>query len=65
MVSTGKTGFAHKAMLYAGQVLAATAFDLMTDPAILAEARAEFAVTAAEGYDCPLEPDLVAEPAAV
>ena len=65
MVSTGKTGFAHKAMLYAGQVLAATAFDLMTDPAILAEARAEFAVTAAEGYDCPLEPDLLAEPAAV
>jgi len=65
MVSTGKTSLAHKAMLYAGAVLAGTAADLMTDPAILAEARAEFAVTAAEGYDCPLEPELVAEPAAV
>ena len=65
MVSTGKTSFAHKAMLYAGMVLAGTAVDLMTNPAILADARAEFAVTAAEGYDCPLEPDLVAEPAAI
>ena len=65
MVSTGKTGFAHEAMLYAGCVLAMTAYDLMTDPSILVEARAEFDVTAAGGYDCPLEPDLVAEPAAV
>ena len=65
MVSTGKTPFAHKAMLYAGQVLAMTAFDLMTEPSILEEAKAEFSVTAAAGYDCPLEPDLVAEPAAV
>ena len=65
MVSTGKTGFAHEAMLYAGCVLAMTAYDLMTEPDILTEARAEFNVTAAGGYDCPLEPDLVAEPAAV
>ena len=65
MVSTGKTSLAHKAMLYAGQVLAGTAADLMTDPAILEQAKAEFAVTASDGYDCPLEPDLVAEPAAV
>ena len=65
MVSTGKTRFAHEAMLYAGTVLAMTAFDLMTDPAILQEAKAEFAVTAAAGYDCPLEPDLVAQPAAI
>ena len=42
-----------------------TAADLMTNPAILADAHAEFAITAAEGYDCPLEPDLVAEPAAI
>ena len=65
MVSTGKTSFAHKAMLYAGQVLAGTACDLMTDPSILEKARAEFEDTAAGGYDCPLEPDLVAKPAAV
>ena len=65
MVSTGKTSLAYKAMLYAGEVLAGTAYDLMTDPEILDHARAEFDVTAAEGYDCPLEPDLVAKPAAI
>ena len=65
MVSIGATSLAHKAMLYAGCVLAGTAADLMRKPELLAEARAEFAVTAAAGYDCPLEPDLVAEPAAV
>ena len=65
MVSTGKTSFAHKAMLYAGMVLAGTAADLMTSPDILTDAREEFKETAASGYDCPLEPDLVAEPAAI
>ena len=65
MVATGKTSFAHKAMLYAGMVLAGTAADLMTSPDILTDAREEFYETAASGYDCPLEPDLVAEPAAV
>ena len=64
MVSTGKTSFAHKAMLYAGMVLAGTAADLMTSPDILTDAREEFKETAASGYDCPLESDLVAEPAA-
>ena len=62
MVATGKTSFAHKAMLYAGMVLAGTAVDLMTNPAILKDARAEFAVTAAEGYDCPLDNKVVAGP---
>jgi aminobenzoyl-glutamate utilization protein B len=65
MVATGKTSFAHKAMLYAGMVLAGTAADLMTSPDILTDAREEFHETAASGYDCPLEPDLVAEPAAI
>lgn len=65
MVSIGRTSLAHKAMLYAGQVLAGTAADLMINPELLKQAREEFNVTAAEGYDCPLEPDLVAEAAAV
>ena len=34
----------------------------MERPEILADARAEFAVTAAEGYDCPLENYVVAGP---
>ena len=49
-------------MLYAGKVLAGTAADLMEDPQLLAQARAEFAEMAADGYDCPLEPDLKAKP---
>ncbi len=65
IVAQGKSPMAHKATLYAGQVLAGAAAELMTNPEILAKARAEFAVTAADGYDCPLEPDVVAEPAAV
>ena len=59
IVSCGKSGLAHKGMLFAGKVLAATAIDLMTDPALLAAAKAEFAERAASGYVCPIEPDAV------
>jgi len=62
IVSAGKTGLAHKGMLYAAKVLAGAAWDLMTQPAILEEAKAEFAITAAAGYDCPLGPEVVAAP---
>ncbi len=65
VVSLAKTPLAQKAMLYAGAVLAGAAAELMTNPEILAKARAEFAVTAEAGYDCPLEPDTIAQPAAV
>ncbi len=65
IVSMAKSPMAHKATLYAGRVLATATAELMTNPEILAQAKAEFAVTAADGYDCPLEPDVVAEPAAV
>ena len=61
-VSAGKTSLAHKGMLLASKVLAATAADLMTDPDILKEARDEFRITAAEGYDCPIGPDVAANP---
>ena len=61
-VSLGKTTIGYKGMLYAGKVLAGTAADLMEDPQLLAQARAEFAEMAADGYDCPLEPDLKAKP---
>ncbi len=37
----------------------------MTDPDLLNKAKAEFADTAAEGYDCPLEKDLIAGPQAL
>ena len=59
IVACGKSGMAHKGMLYAAKVLAATAIDLFEDEALLAAAKAEFAERAAEGYTCPIEPDAV------
>jgi len=59
IVACGKSGLAHKGMLLAGKVLAATAIDLLTGPKLLAAARAEFQQRAAEGYVCPIEPDAV------
>ena len=58
-VSVGKTSLAHKGMLQAAKILAATAADLMEKPDILAQVREEFNITAAEGYDCPIGPDVV------
>jgi len=61
-VSCGKTSIAHKGLLYAAKALAGAAADLMTQSQLLNEAKEEFAVTAAEGYDCPIGPDLVPMP---
>ncbi len=61
-VSIGKTSIGYKGMLYAGKVLAGTAADLMEQGELLTKARAEFAETAAQGYDCPLEESLQAKP---
>ena len=40
-VATGKSSIAHKGMLAAGKTIAMTAFDLLCNPQILTEARAE------------------------
>ena len=61
-VSCGKTSIAHKGLLYAAKVLAGAAADLMTEPQHLADAKAEFAIAAAEGYDCPIGPELIPLP---
>ena len=61
-VSCGKTSIAHKGLLYAAKALAGAAADLMTQPQLLIDAREEFSVAAAEGYDCPIGPDLVPMP---
>ena len=61
-VSCGRTSLAHKGMLYAAKVLAASVSELMTNEELLSQAKAEFAVTAAQGYDCPIPPDLIAAP---
>ena len=57
-VSVGKSTIAHKGMLLAAKVLAASVADLMENPKLLAEARAEFEVGARQGYDCPLGPEV-------
>ena len=58
-VSCGKTSLAHKGMLYAAKILAAAAADLMEKPELLAQVREEFNITAFEGYDCPIGPEVV------
>ena len=49
-------------MLYAAKVLAGAAADLMENAGLLKEAREEFEIAAAEGYDCPISADLVPLP---
>ena len=58
-VSMGKTSMAHKGVLFASKILAAAAADLMEKPELLAQVREEFDITAAEGYDCPIGPEVV------
>ena len=58
-VSCGKTSIAHKGMLLAAKGLAGACADLMEKPELLRQAREEFQITAAEGYDCPLDKDVV------
>jgi len=59
VVACGKSALAHKGMLLAGKVLAATAIDLLEDGELLTAARAEFEERAADGYVCPIEPGAV------
>jgi len=61
-VSCGKTSIAHKGLLYAAKVLAGAAADLMENAEFLKEAREEFEIAAAEGYDCPISADLLPLP---
>ena len=55
-VSLGKTSIAHKGMLYAAKVLAATAVDLYESPETLAKAKSELRENAGE-YICPIPKD--------
>ncbi len=58
VVAAGKSDIAHKGINLAAKVLACTAADLMTDPKLLEKARKEFNLTTAEGYDCPIGPEV-------
>ena len=59
IVSVGKSTIGYKGMLLAAKVLAGAAADLMEKPELLKAAREEFNMTAAEGYDCPIGPEVV------
>ena len=58
-VSCGRTDIGHKGAVHAGKVLAAAAIGLLTDPALLEEAKAEFRRRTAAGYTCPIPADAV------
>jgi aminobenzoyl-glutamate utilization protein B len=59
MVAQGTTSFAHKGMLHAGKVIAATAAEVMQHPEILAQAKDELKERLDGGvYVCPIPPDV-------
>lgn len=58
-VSLGHSSIGYKGLLYAAKALAGSCADLMEDPELLKKARAEFEISAAEGYDCPIGPEVV------
>lgn len=58
-VSCGGSSIGEKGMLYAAQVMAATAIDLFEQPEVLQKAREEFARRSKAGYVCPIEKNAV------
>ena len=62
LTAQGKTPAAHKGMVHVAKVMAGTALDALSDPALIARAKAELAaLTAATPYKSPI-PDGVAPP---
>lgn len=63
MVSQGKSPAAHKGMIHSATAMAATAVDLLTDPALLEAARTEFdAIIAKTPYDHPIPAGTIVPP---
>lgn len=59
LTAQGKSGIAHKGMVHAAKVMAATAVDALRDPGLLAKAKADHAArTAGNPYVCPLPDDV-------
>ena len=58
-VACGKSDFAHKGMLYAGQIIAATAIDVCENPEILEAAwKQHRQKTGGNPYHCPIPPEI-------
>ncbi|HHG8774714.1 TPA: M20 family metallopeptidase [Raoultella planticola] len=63
LVSQGRTSIAHKGMLLAGKVLAATAIRLLTDETLLQAGQQELAQQLAERtYQCPIPQNVTPSP---
>ncbi len=59
IVATGTTSLAHKGMLHAGKIMASTALDVLLQPALIEQAKAELIERrAGEVYTSPLPSDV-------
>lgn len=58
-VSCAATSIGQKAAIHAGKVLCSAAIELLSDQALLQQARTEFETRTAESYTCPIPPDAV------
>jgi aminobenzoyl-glutamate utilization protein B len=59
LTAQGKSPMAHKGMVHAAKVIAATAVAALEDPALIARAKDDHAARTAENpYVCPLPPDV-------
>lgn len=55
VVSQGKSGLAHKGLLYAAKAMAGAIIDMLEDPSVIEEAKAEMEETlAGDTYLCPI-----------
>ena len=63
LVAQGMSPAAHKGMVHAAKVMAATALDLIRDPDLLQRAKAELKERiGGDGYRCPIPDEVVAPP---
>jgi aminobenzoyl-glutamate utilization protein B len=63
LVAQGMSPAAHKGMVHAAKVMAATALDMIRDPALLKRAKAELKErVGAGGYQCPIPGEVVPPP---
>ncbi len=56
--SQGKGTYAKKGMLYAAKILAATAIEVIDNPALVEEAKKEHKATVGAGYEAPIPKDV-------
>jgi aminobenzoyl-glutamate utilization protein B len=62
LTSCGQSPLVHKGLLHAAKVIACTAADLLENPRVLADAKAEFQRRlAGETYHCPIPPEVMPE----